>query len=106
MVYEVTGRNKKINFGAIGIDEVLQNVAMILTTPKGSVPLRRSWFIDYSLLDTPMPAAQAKVASQIFQAIRTHEPRARIVGEIRFIQDNLEALDGRLVPAVNIEVVL
>ena len=106
MRFEVTGRNQSINFGARGVDEVLQNVAMILTTPKGTVPLRRDWFVNLSFLSTPTPAAQVRVASEIFQAIRRHEPRARIVGPVRFIQSDTEALGGRIIPAVTVEVVL
>lgn len=104
MLYDVTGRKHKIDLGATGIDEVLQNVATILTTPKGTVPLRRDWFIDYSLLDKPMPQAQAQLAQQIFAALRKHEPRARIVGPVRFIQSDDAAMDGRMTPAVTVEV--
>lgn len=106
MIYEITGATRPINFGLTGVDEVLQNVAMILTTPQGSVPLRRNWFIDLSLLDTPTPAAQARLSAEIFRAIRDHEPRARIVGPVRFIQSLDDNLDGRMTPAVTIEVVL
>lgn len=106
MTYEVTGVRRHIDFGATGVDEILQNVAMILTTPKGSVPLRRDWFIDMGLLDEPMPVAQAKISAEIFAAIRAHEPRARIKGPIRFVQDPDDSMDGRLVPAVSIEVVI
>jgi hypothetical protein len=106
VLFDVTGRKRKIDFGATGVDEVLQNVAMILTTPKFTVPLRRDWFIDYSLLDKPMPQAQAILAQEVFVAIRTYEPRARIVGQIRFIQNTDDALDGWMMPAVTVEVTL
>jgi hypothetical protein len=106
VTFEVIGNRREIDFGATGVDEVLQNVAMILTTPIGSVPLRRDWFIDLSLLDTPMPLAQARLSQQIFQAIRTHEPRARIVGPITYIQPPADSIDGRMIPVVTIEVVL
>jgi len=103
VTYEVIGRKRKINFGATGVDEVLQNVAMILQTPKMTVPLRRSWFIDYSLLDKPIEVAQAQLASEVFQAIRKYEPRATITG-IRFIQDNEQNMEGWIIPAVSVEV--
>ena len=105
-LFDVTGRKRKIDFGATGVDEVLQNVAMILTTPKYSVPLRRGWFIDYSLLDTPSPMAQATLAREIFVALRAHEPRARLVGPVRFIQNPDDAMDGFLMPSLTIEVIL
>ena len=106
MTYEVSGIRRKINFGATGVDEVLQNVSIILSTPKMSVPLRRDWFIDYSLLDAPMPIAQARLSAEIFRAIRDHEPRARIVGPVRYIQDQTQTMEGMLIPSVTIEVTL
>ena len=103
-IFDVTGRKRKIDFGATGVDEVLQNVAMILTTPKFTVPLHRDWFVDYALLDRPMNVTQTLLAEQVFDAIREHEPRARITGPVRFIQNPDEAMDGRLMPLVTVEV--
>jgi phage baseplate assembly protein W len=102
-LYEVIGRTGFINWGATGVEEVLQNVRMILTTPTYSVPLRRSWFIDYGLLDNPMPVAHAKLRADILRAIRQHEPRASVT-EITFEQTELGAMDGRVVPRVVLEV--
>ena len=104
--YEVTGRPRKINFGATGVDEVLQNVCMILTTPIFSVPLHRDWFIDYSLVDMPINAAQNVLAGRVFTAIRDHEPRARIIGPIEFVQTNDEAMGGIMIPRIRVEVIL
>ena len=103
MTYEVVGTPRKIDFGATCVAEVLQNVWMILTTPIFSVPLRRGWFMDYSLLDSPLPAAQAKLRTQILTAIRQNEPRARVL-EITFIQPMVDSIDGRLIPRVLVEV--
>lgn len=105
MTYDVTGAPRAIDFGATGVDEVLQNVAMILTTPIFSVPLDRDFGMDFSLLDNPIPMAQAKLTTQIFQAIRAYEPRT-IVREISFLEDTLEAMDGKMIPKVTVEVVL
>ncbi|MCL2742181.1 MAG: hypothetical protein FWE70_08805, partial [Oscillospiraceae bacterium] len=77
---------------------------MILTSPAFSVPLRRSWFVDYTLLDRPTPRAQATLAREIFTAIREHEPRARLVGPVRFIQDPEEGMDGWMMPSLTVEV--
>jgi len=104
MLYEVTGKKRKINFGAYGVDEILQNVAMILTTPKHSVPLRRDWFIDYTLQDIPIDAAKARLAADIFSALRRHEPRAKIVGEIKFLETDVQAMDGYLIPSVTVDI--
>ncbi len=102
MAYTVTGdRMAKIDFSATGVAEVLQNVRMILTTPVFSVPLDRAFGVDWSLLDSPMPAAQARLIGQVFAAIRQYEPRA-VITQIDFIQDTEDALSGRMIPRVTI----
>jgi hypothetical protein len=106
MIYQVTGEaGPKINWAAHGVDQVLQNVMMILTTPVGSVALDRDFGIDISLLDLPMPLAQNKMTADIFAKIKRFEPRFR-VKEITYLQSVLEALDGRMIPRVLGEVVL
>lgn len=103
MAYTVTGGKQTVNWSAIGVAEILQNVAMIISTPKFTVPLRRDWFIDYSLLDKPMDLAKARLRAEIFAAIRTFEPRAEVL-EIRFDQTADDVLRGRLTPIVVLEV--
>lgn len=105
MEYIVLGTPQRINFGATGIEEVLQNIRMILLTPIFSVPLDREFGTDWSMLDNPMPMAQAKIISQIFAAIRKYEPRAEVM-EIDFVQDMADVLEGRIVPRVVIGEIL
>ena len=110
MVYEVGGfwadGLPKIDWAATGVDEVLQNVAIILTTVRWSVPGRLTWYIDASFLSWPMPVAQTRIAVEVFQAIRRHEPRFHIVGPIRFVQSETDSADGRTFPHVTGRVVL
>lgn len=104
MTYDVMGgAPRAIDFGATGVEEVLQNVAMILTTPIFSVPLDRDFGVDFSLLDNPIPMAEAKLTSQIFQAIRAYEPRA-MVHEISFLHSAPDVMDGKMAPKVTLEV--
>lgn len=105
MIYEVTATSSKIHFGATGVEEVLQNVLMIITTPIFSVPLDRTFGIDFSLLDTPIPVAMARIQAEIYAKIRKYEPRA-VLKEVSFVQSTEQALDGRLIPKVKVEVVL
>jgi len=91
----------KINFSPDTIEEeVLQNVKTILTTVKYSVPLDREFGISATMLDDPMPVAQAKLSAEIVMAIRRWEPRARVV-EVKYEGDGM---DGILRPKVRLEI--
>lgn len=104
MIYTLTGdETYKIDFGATGVAEVLQNVRMILSTPVFSVPLDRAFGVDCTLLDSPMPMVQAKLSAQVFAAIRKYEPRVKVI-QVDYIQSASDALDGRLIPRVQVEV--
>lgn len=58
------------------VQEVLRNVAIILATPKGSVPLYRDFGLDNSFLDKPLPVARNMAVAPVREAIETWEPRA------------------------------
>jgi phage baseplate assembly protein W len=103
MQYEVIGDKNKIDFGATGVAEVLQNVRTIISTPIYSVPLDRSLGIDFSMLDQPTPASQAKISAALYTVLRKYEPRA-IVKKIDFVQSVDEIMNGRLLPRVIVEV--
>lgn len=83
------------------ITSVLQNVAIILATPKGSVPLYREFGLSMDFVDKPMPVARTLLVSAITEAIQEFEPRAEVVGISFELDDNAV---GRLVPIVEVEV--
>ncbi len=58
------------------VKEILRNVAVILATPKGSVPMNRSFGLDTSFLDKPMNAAKNMTVIPVREAIEEWEPRA------------------------------
>lgn len=72
-------------------EEILQNVYTIITTQKFTVPLDRDFGLSAAVLDMPMNKSMASLKSEIVQAVRKFEPRARIT-KIEF--DN--TLDGNL----------
>ena len=84
-------------------EEVAQNVRMILSTPKGSVPLDRDFGLDFGLVDQPQPRARALMEVEISRQVGRYEPRARVV-RVAWPHDAAEAVDGRLSPRVTIEV--
>lgn len=83
------------------VNAVLQNIALILATPKGSAPFYRDFGLSWEHLDKPAPVAQAMMTGEVREAIEDWEPRARMVG-ISFEENPLEP--GRLIPTVEVEI--
>ena len=81
------------------VSSVLQNVALILSTPKGSVPMYREFGVDQEFLDLPGPAAQVRMVAPIREAVERWEPRA-IVKNIAFT-----IKQGHLIPCVEVEII-
>ena len=80
------------------IEEILQNVVMIISTIKGTVPLFRDFGISATFLDKRTVAAEAILIAEIFEAIEMYEPRAEI-RDISFVRDELR---GKLVPRLEV----
>ena len=79
--------------------EIAQNVRMILTTVKGTLPLDRNFGMTATIVDTPIERAQALIVKEVYEQLNRYEPRARIV-RVVFGGDNGIASDGRLIPSV------
>lgn len=70
------------------LQEILQNVKMILSTPKFSVPLDREFGIEGSIIDKPInEGIQATIRSAIFTALKIYEPRVELVS-VKFKADS------------------
>ena len=82
-------------------EEIMQNVAVILATPKFSVPLDRGLGMNMNFLDKPVPSAKVLAIGDVMDAIEEGEPRVR-VKEVDFLEDGML---GRFVPAVEVEIV-
>jgi len=89
--------------GPTVVEEVAQNVRMILTTPKGSVPLDRDFGLNFDLVDQPEPRARLLMEVEIIRQVGRYEPRAKVV-QVTWRDNAAEAMDGRLSPLVTIEV--
>lgn len=84
------------------LSSVLQNIAVILSTPKGSVPQYREFGLSAVFLDKPTPMAKMMIRAEVREAIERWEPRAQFVGmtfEERITQP------GTLWPAVEVEII-
>lgn len=101
MEYEVTTARKRIDFGATGVKEILQNVWMILSSIQYSCPLDREFAWSAEDIDKPLPVAQARITTRLVDAIRRYEPRVEVV-RITF---QVDRLNGRLTPVVKVRII-
>ena len=62
------------------VNEILRNVAVILATRKGSVPMYREFGLDMSFLDKPANVARSAAIIPVREAIQRWEPRAEFKG--------------------------
>lgn len=83
------------------VASVLQNIAIILATPKGSVPNYREFGLDNSFLDKPMPVAKVLMIAPVREAIETWEPRATVLS-VTATEDLSNP--GKLSPVVVVEI--
>jgi len=82
-------------------DEILRNINIIFTTPKGSVPLDRDFGIDFSILDNNLEKSKALLTIEYIEKTSRYEPRAKVL-EVQFEND---AIKGILKPKVVINIV-
>lgn len=84
------------------VEEVIQNVRIIISTPKGSVPLDRDFGLDNSFLDKPLPIAKARMTQDVVDAVTRYEKRCKVVKVL--FDDQALAIDGVLRPIVRIRI--
>lgn len=81
------------------VAEILQNISIIISTPKFSVPLDRGFGTRQEYIDMAANIAQPKIIIEIVDAIEEYEPRAE-VKEVDFKVDG--AKEGKIVPVVKV----
>ena len=101
MTYEINGGEMPpLNLAPVTLaEEVLQNVRMIISTVKYSVPMDREFGIDGAVIDRPINIAKAHLSNEIFRAVRRYEPRA-FIESIDFEGDE----SGRLTPKIKVQI--
>lgn len=103
MSYLVSAGKQKIQLNETDkIASILQNVAIILGTPKGSVPMYRDFGLSTQALDRPIPVAKTLLTAQVKEAVEQYEPRVRVV-QVRF--ETEQENPGHLIPTVEVELV-
>lgn len=83
------------------VASVLQNIAIILSTRQGTVPLYREFGLPMRFLDKPAHIAKPMIVSEVKEAIEKFEPRATFV-RVAFEED--ASTPGRLIPTVEVEI--
>lgn len=83
------------------VRSVLQNIAVILSTPRGTVPMYRDFGVSTEFLDMPLPLAKVRMIAEVREAVETWEPRAAVV-DVRFSDER--AAEGVLIPIVEVEI--
>lgn len=82
------------------VRSALQNIAVILSTRRGSVPMYRDFGLTMDFLDKPLPVARVLMISEVREAVERWEPRATVLG----VSFSEEAPPGVLIPAVEVEI--
>lgn len=74
-----TNTTININFAATGEEEIIQNLSILYSTPKGSVPFDREFGIDWTIIDNPLPVAKSLLIAEYITATKKYEPRVEVV---------------------------
>ena len=83
------------------VKAVLRNVAVIISTPKGSVPQYREFGLDMIWVDKPIPVARTMMVAPVREAVMRWEPRVTEV-KVNPVEDPSQP--GRLLPTVEVEI--
>lgn len=103
MSYKISSDISKISLNETDtVKSILQNVAIILRTRQGTVPLYRQFGVSMGYLDKPTPVAAPLYHSQIKEAIEEFEPRVEVVN-ISFTTD--PTTPGVLLPTVEVNII-
>lgn len=101
-IFEVDMRRKKgVRIGAAGLDGLEQEIRLLLSTRKGSVPLDRDYGVSWDYVDLPLPEAMPYMISEIAGQLEKYVPRIK-VRDIVF--KSADPLEGILQPTVTVEI--
>ncbi len=83
------------------VKSIRQNIAMILSTFRGTVPLYRDFGISAEAIDKPINVARTLLIADIRESIEGYEPRVTVSG-ITFEMDATQPM--KLKPVVEVEI--
>lgn len=82
-------------------EEILQNVATLISTAQYSIPLDRGLGLAQRFVDKPIQAAKAIIVSEVLDAVEKYEPRVEVVS-VKFKQGTNP---GSLIPVVEVNII-
>lgn len=94
-----SGPLTSIDFAATGVDEVLQNVRVILSTIRGELFLDRHFGVPGEIVDEPQSQLHRHLAG-IAAAVEQQEPRCRVTRIALQNPGIVAAADGTVNPCV------
>lgn len=83
------------------VRSVTQGIAILLKTPKSSVPMYREFGLPMDFLDKPMPVAKSLLQVAVREAVERWEPRAEVV-DVTFSAN--ASNPGELNPTVEVKI--
>lgn len=83
------------------VKSILQNIAVILATRKGTVPLYREFGLSQKFLGRPIQVAQPMIFAELKEAIEEYEPRVEVL-EVTFSGES--DTPGKLIPSVEVRI--
>ena len=98
MIYTVTPDTPAV-LGAEGVDEILQNIAMILRTRQGDCPGYRAFGLPKDYIGMPGQAALSVFRNELREALQDYDFNVRIVS-VRGVLDD----DADVYPIVEVEI--
>ncbi len=60
------------------VRSVIQNIALLLNTKKGTIPMYRDFGLPMKFVDKPINVAETMATLEITEALRDFEPRAKL----------------------------
>ncbi len=81
------------------VQSVIQNVALLLNTKKGTIPMYREFGLPMEFVDKPIDVAETLATVEISDALEEFEPRA-VLRDLTITK----AADGRMAIIVEVEI--
>lgn len=83
------------------IRSVAQNISLILSTRRGTVPMYREFGLPMRFIDKPIPLYEAIFTEEATEALERFEPRARLIS-VSF--EHNQAASGKSTAILEVEI--
>ncbi len=83
------------------VRSVAQNILLIISTKRGTVPMYREFGLPMNFIDKPIPIYEAIFTEEVSAALEQFEPRARLISTSF---DHSQAIGGKSVAILEVEI--